>query len=219
MCELRTILNHSDQNSLIIGDEVCSGTESNSAKSIFTAAIEWLHNKNSSFIFATHFHEINKYEEINTLKKLNKMHMSVIYDVKLDCLIYDRKLKEGPGEDMYGLEVCKSLNLSKEFLNRTHDLRIKYGTNHDILSLNSSIYNSQKIKGNCELCGNKGDDTHHMAYQKNANERNYINGHHKNHPANLMILCNICHQKIHKENLEHRRTLTSDGYKYLELTE
>ena len=219
MCELRTILNHSDQNSLIIGDEVCSGTESNSAKSIFTAAIEWLHNKNSSFIFATHFHEINKYEEINILKKLNKMHMSVIYDVKLDCLIYDRKLKEGPGEDMYGLEVCKSLNLSKEFLSRTHDLRIKYGTNNDILSLNSSVYNSQKIKGNCELCGNKGDDTHHMAYQKNANERNYINGHHKNHPANLMILCNTCHQKIHKENIEHRRTLTSDGYKYLEQRE
>ena len=219
MCELRTILNNVDENSLVIGDEVCSGTESNSAKSIFTAAVEWLHTKQSTFIFATHFHEINKYDEINALKKLNKMHMSVVYDVKLDCLIYDRKLKEGPGEDMYGLEVCKSLNLSKEFLSRAHDLRIKYGTNNDILSLNSSVYNSQKLKGNCELCGNKGDDTHHMAYQKNANERNYINGHHKNHPANLMILCNTCHKKIHKENIEHRRTLTSDGYKYLELTE
>ena len=70
MCELRTILNHSDQNSLIIGDEVCSGTESNSAKSIFTAAIEWLHNKNSSFIFATHLHKLN---EINLIKDFDNI--------------------------------------------------------------------------------------------------------------------------------------------------
>ena len=37
MSELRTILNNSDENSLILGDELCSGTETNSAISIFLA--------------------------------------------------------------------------------------------------------------------------------------------------------------------------------------
>lgn len=218
MCELRTILNHSDENSLIIGDEVCSGTESNSAKSIFTAAIEWLHNKNSSFIFATHFHEINKYEEIKNLKYLNKMHMSVIYDHKSDCLIYDRKLRQGPGEDMYGLEVCKALSLHDSFLEKAHNIRLKYGNQVNPLQLSSSNYNSNKLKSYCELCGDKANDIHHMVYQQDANERNYINNHHKNHVANLMSVCKKCHDKIHKENIKYRKTLTSDGYKYIELS-
>ena len=36
MSELRTILESADQKSLVIGDELCSGTESNSAISIFS---------------------------------------------------------------------------------------------------------------------------------------------------------------------------------------
>lgn len=36
MTELRTILRMADKNSLILGDELCSGTESDSALSIFT---------------------------------------------------------------------------------------------------------------------------------------------------------------------------------------
>ena len=43
-------------------------------------------------------------------------HMEVKYDHQKDILIYDRKLKDGPGNSMYGLEVCKSLNLSPNFL-------------------------------------------------------------------------------------------------------
>ena len=35
-------------------------------------------------------------------------HMSVIFDKANNKLVYDRKLKAGPGESMYGLEVCKS---------------------------------------------------------------------------------------------------------------
>ena len=43
MCELRTILTQCDKNSLILGDELCSGTESDSALSIFVAGLEILH--------------------------------------------------------------------------------------------------------------------------------------------------------------------------------
>ena len=48
------------------------------------------------------------------------MHMEVVYDREKNELIYDRKLKLGPGDNMYGLEVCKSLNLPETFLTRAH---------------------------------------------------------------------------------------------------
>ena len=41
-------------------------------------------------------------------------HMTVHYDRKLNALVYDRKLKKGSGDSMYGLEVCKSLNMPED---------------------------------------------------------------------------------------------------------
>jgi DNA mismatch repair protein MutS len=64
MSELRTILNIANKDSLILGDELCSGTEISSAISIFVAGIQKLNKLKSSFIFATHLHEIVKYDEI-----------------------------------------------------------------------------------------------------------------------------------------------------------
>ena len=47
MSELRVILNNSDEKSLILGDELCSGTEV-SALSIFMAGLEHIHSKSST---------------------------------------------------------------------------------------------------------------------------------------------------------------------------
>ena len=91
------------------------------------------------FLFATHFHEINNYDEIKNLDKLKMMHMAVTYSPEKDVLIYDRKLRDGPGESMYGLEVCKSLHLPTDFLQRAHDIRMKYNSRtRNTLSMSSS---------------------------------------------------------------------------------
>ena len=58
MSELNTILRYSTEDSLVLGDELCSGTELGSAISIFCAGLIQLSNIHSKFIFATHFHEI-----------------------------------------------------------------------------------------------------------------------------------------------------------------
>ena len=148
MSELRAILNQSDSNSLVLGDELCSGTESDSALSIFTAGIEVLHCRNCTFLFATHFHEVCRYEEVRNLDKLAAMHMAVVYDNEQKMLTYDRKLKEGPGDSMYGLEVCKSLNLDPKFLARAHDIRSRYNSETcGLLKQSPSRYNSKKLKG------------------------------------------------------------------------
>jgi DNA mismatch repair ATPase MutS len=89
MSELRTILRLMNENSLVLGDELCSGTETMSAISIFIAGIQQLHRCGSSFIFATHLHEIVYFEEITSLSKLVQKHMAVVYDKENDALVYE----------------------------------------------------------------------------------------------------------------------------------
>jgi len=205
MSELRNILLMANENSLILGDELCSGTESISAQSIFVAGIQHLHEKHSSFIFATHLHEVVQFPEISSLRRLSLKHMTVLYDREKDVLVYNRKLEEGSGTNCYGLEVCKSMNLPPEFMNRAHEIRRKYHpVTESVLSLKSSHYNSKKLVGLCEKCKIRpGKEVHHIHHQAWAREDGTIvmgegeTPFHKNHPANLMSLCEECHDKIH----------------------
>jgi DNA mismatch repair protein MutS len=205
MSELRTILRLADKNSLVLGDELCSGTESISAQSIFVAGIKQLFQKESSFIFATHLHEIIAYDEFDEMPTVHLKHMTVRYDKEHDLLVYDRKLKEGPGHNMYGLEVCRALNLPEDFLELANSIRMKYNPDSgSILSLKTSRYNSKKIVGLCEKCGKEmGTEVHHLEHQQVANEDGFINkedgSFHKNHTGNLLTVCEKCHHDFHNK--------------------
>jgi DNA mismatch repair protein MutS len=215
MSELRVILKMADENSLILGDELCSGTEMCSALSIFIVGLMELHNKMSSFIFATHFHEITDCDEIKEMGKLVMKHMEVTYDRANDCLVYDRKLKDGSGPDNYGLEVCKSLYMGDEFLEKAYAIRNKYyPANNGALNLKSSPYNADKIKGVCEMCRKQmGEEIHHMRQQKEADADGFIGSFHKNHKANLLTVCEDCHKKVHQDKDKTLvRKKTTKGY-------
>ena len=210
MSELRTILQLADENSLILGDELCSGTETESALSIFVSGLQHLYHVNSSYIFATHFHEIVNYDEIKEMINLKLMHLEVNYNKQLDCLVYDRKLKDGSGPRIYGLEVCKSLHMKEEFLENAFRIRNKYFSHvKSTLDYNKTSYNASKIKGVCEICKeNIGTEVHHLQHQKDANDKGFIGHFHKNHKANLISICEKCHDEIHKEeNKEESPTI------------
>ena len=221
MSELRTILRFMDKNSLILGDELCSGTETISAISIFVAGIQKMHSSGSSFIFATHLHEIVNYEEISRLTSVHLKHMEVVYNKELDTLVYDRKLRDGPGANMYGLEVCKSLSLPQDFLDMANEIRLKYNTEgKSILSLKQSRYNANKLVSLCEMCGkNMGTEVHHLQHQADANDDGIIitndSVFHKNNLANLMTLCESCHNEIHKKNVKQKKVKTTKGVKVI----
>jgi DNA mismatch repair protein MutS len=222
MSELRVILNMADKNSLILGDELCSGTEHDSAVSIFVSGLEMLHKKRTSAIFATHLHEIVHFEEVERMKNIDIKHLTVSYNKEKDILIYDRKLKDGPGESMYGLEVCKSLHLPDEFLENAYAIRRKYKKEEEGgLSKKQSHFNSKKIMNMCEVCKiNIGEEVHHLQHQEKADKNNMINKRfHKNHPANLLTLCEGCHQNIHKSGKQHKKVKTSIGIEIVEMEE
>lgn len=223
MLELRMILNMCDEKSLILGDELCSGTENDSALSIFAAGCETLYKRDSHFLFATHMHELPSLSSIVELERLKMKHMSVRYCYESDEMIYDRVLRDGQGCSMYGLEVCKSLHLPMDFIERSREIRdslpgIKQKTGITVLSAGQSSYNSEKIKQMCEVCNNNvAVEVHHLLYQKNANKKGMIEKKgmvlNKDNKANLVSICERCHDKIHKEKKEMVRRNMGGKYR------
>jgi DNA mismatch repair protein MutS len=202
MSELRVILKMADQHSLILGDELASGTENESALSIFTAALLDLHQKGACHMFATHFHEMANFDEIKALDRLIFRHLSVYYDREHDCLVYDRKLKEGQGSRTYGLEVCASLFMPPDFINTAFEIRNKYfPENKGEMSQPVTKYNAKKIRGKCEICQTEiATETHHLAPQKDADKQGFVGTFHKNHVANLAAVCEKCHTAFHADS-------------------
>ena len=204
MSELRIILRMATDRSLILGDELCSGTEMDSAISIFVAGLTHLHRVGCTFLFATHMHEINGYDEVRLLTKMCMKHLTVVYNKSSDTLVYDRKLADGPGASMYGLEVCKSLHLPDAFLEFANAVRLRHRappSDIGILSFEPSHFNARKLKGVCERCSSElAQEVHHLLPQKDADAMNYIGHVPKNHVANLMALCTRCHDEVHHGN-------------------
>ena len=206
--ELRSILKYSTNRSLIIGDEVASGTESISALSIVAAGIKMLSERKSSFIFATHLHEIANLETMKELKNVFIFHISVMYDDDRKLLIYDRILKPGSGQTMYGLEVCKSLDMPGDFLHLANTIRQEYlGLSKNVIDMKKSRYSSDIFMDICCICETKAEEVHHIKEQKLANKKGFIENHHKNDKHNLMAICEKCHDAIHAGKIK------IDGYK------
>ena len=106
-----------------LGDELCRGTESVSGKAIVAAGICKLRESGSQFIFATHLHGLDSINEVKELKNVKAYHLSVEYSRATERLIYDRQMKEGSGSSLYGLEVCKAMDMDNDFLELANRIR------------------------------------------------------------------------------------------------
>jgi len=217
--ELRTIINQSCNNSLIIGDEICSGTESVSALSIITSTILYLIKNKSSFMFTSHLHKLFQLERLKNNDQLKFYNLSVIYDSINKSLIYNRKLKSGIGETLYGLEVCKAMKLDPEFLKLAYQIRGEImNINPNILNNKTSLYNKNIYMNKCSIieCNNDAIDVHHIKYQSEANQHKFINHFHKNSKFNLVPLCKECHIKAHNGELNIKDYKLSLNGKFLD---
>ena len=204
MSELRSILKRSCSNSIVLGDELCSGTESISALSIFSSSVVKLNNNKTTFIFATHLHELCKIKQVTELDTIRFSHLKVIFDDKTGELIYDRKLQDGNGHAIYGLEVCKAMDMDSDFLKLSESIRKDLlGEKRQILEPKQSKYNSDVYIHNCLICDNDAEDVHHIKFQCEANNNKIIDDFLvKDNKSNLVPLCKICHNKVHNGNLE-----------------
>jgi len=204
MSELRKILNEATTDSLVLADELCAGTESTSAISIVSSCISSLTKKQCAFMFATHLHELTSVDIVKSAGALEIYHLDVIYDRASDLLIYNRKLCEGQGSQLYGLEVCKALDMPADFLATANEVRQEITGR----GLRASKYNAKMVVDKCKLCGAGADEVHHIKEQYLANAAGFIGTMHKNKKENLVALCEKCHDDV------HNGVVKIDGYKW-----
>lgn len=205
MTELREILLRTDEKSLVLGDEVCNGTESVSGTSLVASALTWLIQKQSSFVFATHLHGLLALSEIQKLQGLQTWHLRVKYEPVTGILRYERTLHKGSGSTYYGLEVARALNLPHEFLEKAQRFRHELlGSVSEEKSVGSS-WNSSIKRKSCEICKDSfvsDIEIHHIRERSEANERGFFSdGEHMNHMRNLIAVCKSCHDKHHANEI------------------
>jgi len=106
MEETANIVNNATQKSLVILDEIGRGTSTYDGMSIAWAVAEFLHdlnNKGVKTLFATHYHELIKLEDIKPrLKNFN-----IAVKEFNDNIVFLRRLVKGGTNKSYGIQVAR----------------------------------------------------------------------------------------------------------------
>jgi DNA mismatch repair protein MutS len=144
-------------------------------------------------------------------------HIHISYDEKTNTISYDRTLKEGVGEEFYGLNVAKCLINDERFIETANEIKKEIDCKK-----NKSRYNKLVEMKCCSVCGFIPEgkevslETHHIVPQKDCKnkkvkDKEYIC---MNHPSNLCVLCMKCHDEVDRGNLIINGYIeTSDGSK------
>ena len=225
--ELTTVMSQSNENSLVLCDELCHGTEFRSAYGIMSASVVGLCAKSVNFICSTHLHAVTGNPDVLALTKgdnpsLRYNHFTTILNDKTREVIFEYKLREGIGENLYGIEIAEMMGLDKEMCALAYKYRDKlmYSETHDVPlgGRKASRYNSKLLNGFCEIpgCEEPVKDTHHIIHQKDADENGYLNTFHKNILFNLVGLCKNHHHQQHHGHLKIiGKAMTTRGIKLL----
>lgn len=225
MQELKAIITRSTKNSLIVGDEICKGSEITSAQSIVAATIIHLESQQSSFVFASHLHKISTMPQIKQLTHVKSYHLSVSYDKEHGLLVFDRRLKLGVGNVLYGVDIARYIINDNKFMKIVQEIKNDIvGESNTIMEINKSKYNSSVYVNDCQICGAKKDpnnelggmDVHHIKFQSQC-----VNGFVKDAPhvlknakSNLVVVCKKCHNAIHANKIKVTGYIsTSNGVK------
>nr|UKP87392.1 MutS-like protein [Bebryce sp. ANT54] len=210
MRDLSTILKLANYNSLILGDEICHGTEVSSGTAILAATIERLTAAQTSFVLSTHLHQVFSLLD----SPVRCYHLSVIQQKDLG-LIYERKLKPGPGPSQYGIEVMGHIIKDKKFYNSALKYRKLISWEPPSRSKSSALtvfrpskYNAQVFIDSCEICGAPAEAIHHIQPKKSGNRG-------LNRRSNLVPVCSSCHLDIHRNKISILGWKRTPGHKKL----
>jgi DNA mismatch repair protein MutS len=214
MSELRDILRNANEHTLVLGDELCAGTESISAQALVASGIQWLSARNAKFIFATHLHDLPNV--INTKELgVEVWHLHVEYDSVTKKLVYDRSLRPGSGSTLYGLEVARAMDLPFEFIEQALKNRHKIMGSTTQMEATSSTWNTEIVRKECEVCKKhitSDLEVHHIKERASAVNGVLEDGSHMNEKRNLIVICKICHDEVHSGAIEIGDVkMTSDG--------
>jgi len=211
MSELRTILSRATPKSLVLGDEICHGTEYPSAVNIVASSIVELLDMKTNFIFATHLHSLSDKEDICSHPRLTfkHFHVETMLHGNETEIIYNRKLRPGSGPATYGIEVAAAQGIPQRVIERAHRMRREMLDEPlGIVDTRTSNYHAGVIMNRCCIpeCKRKAVHMHHIRFQCEADENGMIDGRfHKNRAFNQTGLCEEHHHEVHHGNLVIKR--------------
>jgi DNA mismatch repair protein MutS len=213
MGEINSILKRSDSDTLVICDEILKSTEHISGVSLVAATLMKLDKLKCISVVTTHMHELMNLDEIKAIKKLKAYHIHVSYDIETDALVYDRKLCDGSGQSLYGIEVGKYMIKDTEFIDDAVNIKNKLLEQHDsMVSGKTSHFNNDVYMHECSICQTQNHllfsnlQTHHIIEQQKFSKNKTTNtklGVKKDDASNLIVLCEDCHHKIHNNQIKN----------------
>ena len=117
MTETGDIIQHADENSLIILDELGRGTSTYDGLSLAQALLEYLMEKNKSYImFSTHYHELTRLID----PKIKQGHLAVRECGNQIDFLYT--LRSGSCQKSYGIDVGEKAGLPPAVIQRAREL-------------------------------------------------------------------------------------------------
>ncbi|MFW5953112.1 MAG: DNA mismatch repair protein MutS [Candidatus Natronoplasma sp.] len=129
MVELANILHSASENSLILLDEIGSGTSTFDGLSIAWAVTEYICREiNAKTLFATHYHEITELEKsLDTVKNLHVAAKDAGGEIK-----FLRKVREGSTDESYGIHVASLAGLPDPVVERSNEVLSQIEEDHTI---------------------------------------------------------------------------------------
>ena len=123
MLETSAILAQATHKSLIILDEVGRGTSTYDGVAIAWSVLEYVHDKiRARCLFATHYHELIKMEEILPALK----NYTVAIDDSSGEVLFLHKIQKGSANKSYGVHVAQMAGLPKSVIKRATSLLEKF---------------------------------------------------------------------------------------------
>ncbi len=205
---MKEMVERADRRTLVLADELASGTETTSAVAELAATVELLATAQVPFVFVTHYHELKRLGLFESVPRVLVQHIEIL--IKHGVVTYNRVLKSGTGSDRYGLKIAKSIGMNDKFM----ELAKKYEAEVLEEKKRRSRYHSKMQILECSTCrSTRHVETHHIRLQCEADDNGMIDGKfHKNVRYNLVALCRNCHEATHRGEITiHGYIETSEG--------
>lgn len=212
--EIIRILRNGNHNSLVLGDELCSGTEQIGAESLVTASILTLLRRRCAFLFATHLHRVRDIPDLVHHSRLGWNHLRVDVD-EHGVMRMDRRLQDGAGPRGYAIDYVERMGGDMATMEEARRIRDMI-TSEEFSVLSSRAWTESNRRGYmdvdetrtawnpkasiqnvCQVCKQKpAMETDHIVPRELAGTRGGIRGVGSVHSGgNLVGLCVGCHQR------------------------
>ncbi len=120
MTEANNALQHATKNSLILFDEIGRGTSTYDGMALAQAMIEYIASCiHCKTLFSTHYHELTSLAD--TVDGIRNVHAAVKEEADQVTFLY--RIKDGPADRSYGINVARLAGLPEAVLSRAKDLQ------------------------------------------------------------------------------------------------